>query len=101
VFFPNDEKVGMKHIKKYVELMKHENVPRAIIVLQQNLTPFAKSFLLELASTIFIEAFQVCLRLNGVTSISLLLQPWSCQDLTFILFICFGLLVDTCRRLSC
>ncbi|KAJ4750944.1 hypothetical protein LUZ62_032499 [Rhynchospora pubera] len=58
VFFPNDEKVGMKHIKKYVELMKHENVPRAILVLQQNLTPFAKAFLQELSSTMFIEVFQ-------------------------------------------
>ncbi|KAJ1686767.1 hypothetical protein LUZ63_018157 [Rhynchospora breviuscula] len=58
VFFPNDEKVGMKHIKKYVELMKHENVPRAILVLQQNLTPFAKSFLQELSSAMFIEVFQ-------------------------------------------
>ncbi|XP_078182533.1 DNA-directed RNA polymerases II and IV subunit 5A-like isoform X1 [Carex rostrata] len=57
VFFPTDEKVGMKHIKKYVELMKHENVSRAILVCQQNLTPFAKSFLLELSSTMHIEVF--------------------------------------------
>ncbi|KAF3330698.1 DNA-directed RNA polymerases II and IV subunit 5A-like protein [Carex littledalei] len=57
VFFPTDEKVGMKHIKKYVELMKHENVSRAILVTQQNLTPFAKSFLLELSSTMHIEVF--------------------------------------------
>uniref|UniRef100_A0A0E0C969 RNA polymerase subunit H/Rpb5 C-terminal domain-containing protein n=1 Tax=Oryza meridionalis TaxID=40149 RepID=A0A0E0C969_9ORYZ len=30
VFFPNDDKVGMKHIKKYVEMMKAENVSRAL-----------------------------------------------------------------------
>lgn len=65
VFFPTDEKVGMKHIKKYVELMKHENVSRAILVTQQNLTPFAKSFLLELSSTMHIEVFSVGFRLNG------------------------------------
>ncbi|XP_074583484.1 DNA-directed RNA polymerases II and IV subunit 5A [Curcuma longa] len=58
VFFPNDEKVGMKHIKKYVELMKSENVPRAMLVLQQNLTPFAKSYLLELSSKFHLEVFQ-------------------------------------------
>ncbi|KAG6522803.1 DNA-directed RNA polymerases II and IV subunit 5A [Zingiber officinale] len=58
VFFPNDEKVGMKHIKKYVEVMKSENVPRAMLVLQQNLTPFAKSYLLELSSKFHLEVFQ-------------------------------------------
>lgn len=55
----------MKHIKKYVELMKHENVSRAILVTQQNLTPFAKSFLVELSSTMHIEVFSVGFRLNG------------------------------------
>ncbi|CAD5192630.1 DNA-directed RNA polymerases II and IV subunit 5A-like [Musa acuminata AAA Group] len=58
VFFPNDEKVGMKHIKKYVELMKAESVPRAILVLQQNLTPFAKSYLQELSPKYHLEVFQ-------------------------------------------
>lgn len=59
VFFPNDEKVGVKHIKKYAELMKAENVPRAILVLQQNLTPFAKSYLQELSPKYHLEIFQV------------------------------------------
>ncbi|URD88184.1 DNA-directed RNA polymerases I, II, and III subunit [Musa troglodytarum] len=58
VFFPNDEKVGMKHIKKYVELMKAESVPRAVLVLQQNLTPFAKSYLQELSPKYHLEVFQ-------------------------------------------
>ncbi|XP_064941681.1 DNA-directed RNA polymerases II and IV subunit 5A-like [Musa acuminata AAA Group] len=58
VFFPNDEKVGMKHIKMYVELMKAESVPRAILVLQQNLTPFAKSYLQELSPKYHLEVFQ-------------------------------------------
>ena len=35
----------MKHIKKYVEMMNSEKVFRAVLVVQQNLTPFAKSFL--------------------------------------------------------
>ncbi|XP_037407014.1 DNA-directed RNA polymerases II and IV subunit 5A-like isoform X2 [Triticum dicoccoides] len=58
VFFPNDEKVGMKHIKKYVEMMNAEKVSRAILVVQQNLTPFAKSFLQELEPKIHLEVFQ-------------------------------------------
>jgi len=58
VFFPNDDKVGMKHIKKYVEMMTHENVSKAVVVLQQNLTPFAKSFLIELEPKIHLEVFQ-------------------------------------------
>jgi DNA-directed RNA polymerases I, II, and III subunit RPABC1 len=57
--FPNDDKVGMKHIKKYVEMMKAENVSRAVLVLQQNLTPFAKSFLIELEPMIHMEIFRV------------------------------------------
>lgn len=61
MFFPNDDKVGMKHIKKYVEMMTHENVSRAVLVLQQNLTPFAKSFLIELEPKIHLEVFQVSL----------------------------------------
>jgi DNA-directed RNA polymerases I, II, and III subunit RPABC1 len=61
VFFPNDDKVGMKHIKKYVEIMKAENVSRAVLVVQQNLTPFAKSFLIELEPKIHLEVFQVSL----------------------------------------
>jgi len=59
VFFPNDDKVGMKHIKKYVELMKSENVPRAILVVQQNLTPFAKAHIQELSPKFHLEVFLV------------------------------------------
>nr|XP_010922038.1 DNA-directed RNA polymerases II and IV subunit 5A isoform X2 [Elaeis guineensis] len=58
VFFPNDDKVGVKHIKKYAELMKVESVPRAILVLQQNLTPFARSYLQELSPKYHSEIFQ-------------------------------------------
>lgn len=58
VFFPNDAKVGVKHIKKYVELMKAENVPRAILVVQQNLTPFARSSLQDISQKFHLEVFQ-------------------------------------------
>ena len=68
VFFPNDDKVGMKHIKKYVEMMTHENVSKAVVVLQQNLTPFAKSFLIELEPKIHLEVFQVSLQQQQATA---------------------------------
>ena len=47
VFFPDEEKVGVKTIKEYAKRMKDESVFRAIIVVQQSLTPFAKQSLLE------------------------------------------------------
>jgi len=58
VFFPNEEKVGMKQIKKCVELMEKEKVPRAILVVEQNLTPFAKAHIQELTPKYHLEVFQ-------------------------------------------
>lgn len=49
VFFPTDEKVGVKPIKLYCQRMKEQNVMRAIIIVKGNLTPFAKSALREMA----------------------------------------------------
>ena len=50
VFFPADEKVGVGPIKTYVLRMKEENVTRAIIVIKNDLTHFAKQAIRELAS---------------------------------------------------
>ena len=50
VFFPADEKVGVGPIKTYVLRMKEENVVRAIIVIKNDLTHFAKQAVRELAS---------------------------------------------------
>lgn len=49
VFFPEDEKVGVKPIKVYCQRMKDENVFRAIIVVKVNLTPFAKTAVKEMS----------------------------------------------------
>lgn len=49
VFFPEDEKVGVKPIKTYCQRMKEENVLRAIIVVKINLTPFAKAAVKEMS----------------------------------------------------
>jgi hypothetical protein len=69
VFFPEAKsdggssgKVGVKQIKEYVEVMKRGEIRRAIMVVTDNLTPFAKSCLGEIASKGYlIEVFQVSL----------------------------------------
>ncbi|GAQ85816.1 DNA-directed RNA polymerase II subunit 5 [Klebsormidium nitens] len=66
VFFPDAKsdgsssgKVGVKQIKEYVEVMKRGDIRRAIMVVTDNLTPFAKSCLGEIASKGYtIEVFQ-------------------------------------------
>lgn len=49
VFFPEDDKVGVKPIKTYCKRMKEGNVLRAIIVVKINLTPFARSAVKEMS----------------------------------------------------
>ena len=39
VFFPEDPKVTIKTVKVYCQRMQEENITRAIIVIQQNMTP--------------------------------------------------------------
>ena len=43
VFFPDDEKLGVERITKYMERMKEESVSRAILVLQRPLSAKGKS----------------------------------------------------------
>ncbi|GAM29299.1 hypothetical protein SAMD00019534_124750, partial [Acytostelium subglobosum LB1] len=49
IFFPKDPKVGLGPIKEYVKKMKDLSVSRAIIVVQQAMTPFAKQALAEVS----------------------------------------------------
>ena len=60
VFWPADPKVGVKPIKRYMERMTEEDVKRAILVVQQNLTAFARQALSEIqqAEGVTIEQFQ-------------------------------------------
>ena len=58
VFFPEDEKVGVKPIKTYCDRMKEEGVHQAIIVVKQNITPFAKTALAEVGHTYKIMHFR-------------------------------------------
>ncbi|GLT48551.1 hypothetical protein SLA2020_221690 [Shorea laevis] len=58
VFFPDEAKVGVKTIKTYTNRMKNENVFRAILVVQQNLTPFARTCISEISTKFLLEVFQ-------------------------------------------
>jgi hypothetical protein len=72
---PMMTRVGMKHIKKYVERMTHDNVSRGVLVLQQNPTPFAKSFLIELEPKIHLKVFQVSLHSRRLLQFDSFLAP--------------------------
>ncbi|CAI9096921.1 OLC1v1033184C1 [Oldenlandia corymbosa var. corymbosa] len=58
VFFPEEAKVGVKTMKTYTNRMKSENVFRAILVVQQNLTPFARTCVSEISTKFHLEVFQ-------------------------------------------
>ncbi|KAF7152732.1 DNA-directed RNA polymerases II and IV subunit 5A [Rhododendron vialii] len=58
VFFPEEPKVGVKTMKTYTNRMKSENVFRAILVVQQNLTPFARACISEISAKFHLEVFQ-------------------------------------------
>ncbi|KAL0043998.1 hypothetical protein WJX82_000663 [Trebouxia sp. C0006] len=67
VFFPNEDKVGVKTIKTYAERMKSEGVNRALMVVQANLTPFAKQAVGEMHSKYHMEVFQELELLINIT----------------------------------
>eukprot|EP00795_Rhopilema_esculentum_P004617 gene4617-20890_t len=57
VFFPEEEKVGIKTIKQYCTRMQEENINRAIIVVQHGMTPSAKQALVDMAPKYILEQF--------------------------------------------
>jgi DNA-directed RNA polymerase I, II, and III subunit RPABC1 len=58
VFFPEDEKVGVKPIKVYTDRMQAEGVTSAIIILRVDITPFAKQAVQEMSEQFRIEHFK-------------------------------------------
>ncbi|KAK4853205.1 hypothetical protein QYF36_005279 [Acer negundo] len=58
VFFPDEQKVGVKTMKTYTNRMKSENVFKAILVVQQSLTPFARTCIAEISTKFHLEVFQ-------------------------------------------
>lgn len=87
VFFPEDEKVGVKPIKTYCERMKGESVLRAIIVVKINLTSFAKQAIREMVQRGYkVEYFRDAELLVDITEHKLvpehiLLSPQQKQEL--------------------
>jgi len=57
VFFPEEEKVGIKTIKQYCTRMQEENISRATIVVQLGMTPSAKQALVDMAPKYQLEQF--------------------------------------------
>ncbi|CAI5944510.1 unnamed protein product [Closterium sp. NIES-65] len=74
VFFPVEAKVGIKTLKGYYEKMKGSGLSRAIMVVQQNLTPFSKKILADMAPKYIIEVFQEGELLVNVTKHELVPQ---------------------------
>jgi DNA-directed RNA polymerase I, II, and III subunit RPABC1 len=48
VFFPQDEKVGVKTLKTYCSRMKDQSVFRGIVIVKENLTPSARQAVKEM-----------------------------------------------------
>ncbi|CBY21598.1 unnamed protein product [Oikopleura dioica] len=57
VFFPEDPKVTIKQVKIYCQRMQEENITRALIVIQQSMTPSAKQALDDMAPKYTLESF--------------------------------------------
>jgi len=58
VFFPTDDKVGVKPIKTYTDQMRENGISNAILVLKQGITPFAKQAVMEMSDEFRIEHFR-------------------------------------------
>eukprot|EP00541_Cyclophora_tenuis_P011898 CAMPEP_0116548238 /NCGR_PEP_ID=MMETSP0397-20121206/4216_1 /TAXON_ID=216820 /ORGANISM="Cyclophora tenuis, Strain ECT3854" /LENGTH=189 /DNA_ID=CAMNT_0004072847 /DNA_START=37 /DNA_END=606 /DNA_ORIENTATION=+ len=67
VFFPEDEKVGVKPISVYTDRMKAESVLNAILVLRVDMTPFAKQAVQEMSDSFRIEHFKEAELLVDIT----------------------------------
>lgn len=59
VFYPEEDKVGVKTIKTFAERMRNEGVARAVMVTQANMTPFARQCLAEMAPKYYIEVVRL------------------------------------------
>lgn len=71
VFFPEDEKVGVKPIKTMTDRMREESVFNAILVLRVDITPFAKQAVQEMSDSFRIEHFKEAELLVDITEHSL------------------------------
>lgn len=67
VFFPDEPKIGIKTVKNYCQRMQEENISRAIIVVQQGMTPSAKQALTDMAPKYILEQFSESELLINIT----------------------------------
>eukprot|EP01104_Vermistella_antarctica_P001154 TRINITY_DN11214_c0_g1_i1.p1 TRINITY_DN11214_c0_g1~~TRINITY_DN11214_c0_g1_i1.p1 ORF type:complete len:207 (-),score=52.66 TRINITY_DN11214_c0_g1_i1:76-696(-) len=67
VFFSDEFKVGVKTIRKLCERMEEENIKRAILVVRQGMTAFAKQALQQTAPKFQLEHFQETELLVNIT----------------------------------
>merc|ERR1712046_345738 len=69
VFWPTDPKVGVKPIKRYMERMNEDDVKRAVLIVQQSMTAFAKQAIVEICASegMTIEQFQEAELLINIT----------------------------------
>lgn len=67
MFFPEEEKVGVKPIKVITARMKAEAVSNALMVLRVDITPFAKQAVQEMIDSYRIEHFKEAELLVDIT----------------------------------
>lgn len=67
VFFADEPKIGVKSIRHYSDLMEEQRIGRAIVIVQQGITPFAKQVLQNLAPRLRMEQFHESELLVNIT----------------------------------
>merc|ERR1712137_61422 len=71
VTFPDDAKVGVSDFKRYLETMKKNEIQRAIVVVQQDITPYSQKaleYLRTVQTKFVIETFSESQLLVNITS---------------------------------
>ncbi|KAG0259275.1 hypothetical protein BG011_002740 [Mortierella polycephala] len=74
VFFPEENSVGIKEVKKYCELMVAKGVGRGIIVYQDKITPSAAKVISEVSHSYHLESFPESDLLVNITEHTLVPQ---------------------------
>lgn len=97
VFFPEDEKVGVKPIKILTDRMKDESVSNAILVLRGDITPFAKQAVQEMSDSFRIEHFKEAELLVDITDHILVRIASGFRAVTF----CYTLAAHVYKYFSC
>ncbi|CAF0708438.1 unnamed protein product [Brachionus calyciflorus] len=68
VFFCEEKKIGQKTLENYVRKMEEQNISRAIVVVQDGLTPSAKKLIENLKPNVIIEPFMEAELMINITN---------------------------------